>query len=127
LGGAVTNDADTDKEDSVVVVHDDDDADADADTNADDANGEANAANADADDSDSDADANANADADTDKEDIVAVSCPDDGGEENIPATGMVMMRFALCWDWSGSVGGSGVEWSRLHIAIEPPGRDCCR
>jgi hypothetical protein len=119
----VANDADTDKEDSVVVVRDDDDANADAHTDANDANGEADAANADADDSNPDANANA----DANKEDIVAVSCLDDGGEENIPATGMVMMRFVWRWDWSGSVGGSGVEWSRLHIAIEPPGRDCCR
>jgi hypothetical protein len=78
-------------------------------------------------DADADANADADADADADKEDIVTVSCPDDGGEENIPATGMVMMRFAWRWDRSGSVGGSGVEWSRLHIAIEPPGRDRCR
>ncbi len=123
LGGADAKDADNvDKEDSVEIVRDDGDADADADDDADDDDMD------DDDDHDDADDADAAATAAADKEVIDAMSCPDDGAEENIPVpgTGIGTMQFAWRWDRPGSVVDE-VEWRRLHISIEPPGRCRCR
>ncbi len=131
LGGADAKDADNvDKEDSVEIVHDDGDADADAindadDDNADNDNSDDGDVDNDADNDADDADAAATA---TDKEVINAMSCPDDGAEENIPlpGNGIVTMQFAWRWDRPGS-DVDEVEWRRLLILIEPPGRCRCR
>ncbi len=66
---------------------DDDDDDNDNDDEADDNDDDADDENDDID------------EADTDSNDIDVLSCPDDGGEDGMPATVIVMMQFAWRWD----------------------------
>jgi hypothetical protein len=108
----------------------DDNKDYKADDNNDDNNINDNDDKADADDDDADDENDDIDEAVTDSNNINVLSCPDDGGEDDVPVTAIVMMRFAWRWDRSGGGGGTaggGPEWSSLHFCIKPPGRDCCR